>query len=181
MVLAFYSLLFLLSPSDEGWIVCSRAGVGEREAHPIHVSVSEINYSEKDKALQITSRIFIDDLELSIRNHRKEPEMDLLAPKNGLTTDLLLSEYLKDHFKIKLDGKLQKMKLLGHEVEDVAIVCYIEIENVKKIKAIEVFNDIITETFDDQSNLVHVTFQGPVKSVRLMRDKPLEIFKIEPK
>jgi hypothetical protein len=149
--------------------------------HPLHISVSEINYSPKDKAIQITTRIFLDDLELSIRNQRKEPEMDLLAPKNGLTTDQLVSEYLTDHFKIKLDGKPQKMKLLGHEVEDVAIVCYIEIENVKKVKVIEVFNDIITETFDNQSNLIHVTFQGPVKSARLQRDKPLELFKIEPK
>jgi hypothetical protein len=153
----------------------------ERSAHPLHVSVSEINYSEKDKALQITSRIFIDDLELSIRNQRKDPEMDLLAPKNGLTTDLLLSEYMKDHFRIKLDGKLQKMKLLGHEVEDVAIICYIEIENVRKIKAIEVFNDMITETFDNQSNLIHVAVKGPVKSARLVHDKPLEEFKIESK
>ena len=123
MILGLYLLSFLLYPS-----------LPERVAHPLHVSVSEINYSEKDRALQITSRIFVDDLELSIRNQRKEPEMDLLAPKNGLTTDLLVSEYLKDHFRIKLDGKLQKMKLLGHEVEDVAIICYIEIENVKKIK-----------------------------------------------
>ena len=190
MVIAFYSFLFLLSPSlpDRPAHRSFSAGGSARltganggEVHPIHVSVSEINYSEKDKALQITSRIFIDDLELSIRHQRKEPEMDLLAPNNGLTTDLLVSEYLKDHFKIKLDGKLQKMKLLGHEVEDVAIVCYIEIENVKKVKDIEVYNDIITETWDDQSNLVHVTFRGPVKSARLMREKPLEVFKIEPK
>src|SRR5882762_5937289 len=125
MLLAFYSLLFFIIPSPpEGpahrsfsvggpvhRIFSKDGGAGEGEAHPVHVSVSEINYSEKDKALQITSRIFIDDLELSIRNNRKEPEMDLLAPKNGLTTDQLVSEYLKGHFKIKLDGKLQKMRL----------------------------------------------------------------------
>src|SRR5580693_6868155 len=96
--------------------------------HPIHASVSEINYSEKDKALQITSRIFVDDLESGIRNKRKEPELDILLPKNGMTTDELVSEYLKDHFKVKLDGKLQKLKLLGHEKEESAIICYIEIE-----------------------------------------------------
>ena len=149
--------------------------------HPIHVSVSEINYSEKDKALQITSRIFIDDLELSIRNKRKEPELDILLPKNGLTTDQIVSEYLKDHFTIRLDGKIQKMKLLGHETEDVALICYIEIERVKKFKTIEVFNDIITEMHSDQSNLVHVTYQGPIKSARLVRDNPVEIFTFEGK
>jgi len=147
----------------------------------VHISVSEINFSEKDKALQITSRIFVDDLEQSIRNTRKEPELDILAPKNGLTTDQLVGDYLRDHFKVKIDGKPQKMKLLGHEVEDVAIICYIEIENVKKVKSIEVFNDVITEIHDDQSNLVHVTYKAPVKSARLMRDKPTEVFTFETK
>jgi hypothetical protein len=148
--------------------------------HPVHVSVSEINYSEKDKALQITSRIFIDDLELSIRNARKDPELDLIEPK-GVTTNQLLEAYLKDHFKVKLDGKPQKLKFLDHEKEDVAIICYIEIENVKKFKTIEVFDDVITETHDDQSNLVHVTYKGPIKSARLMRDKPSETFKFDEK
>jgi len=149
--------------------------------HPVHVSVTEITYSEKDKALQITSRIFIDDLELSIRARRKEPELDIIHPKNGVTTDQLLKEYLNDHLKVKLDGKAQKINLLGTETEDVAIICYIEIENVKKIKTLEVFNDVITDIHDDQSNLVHVTYKSPIKSARLMRDHPSEVFKFEGK
>ncbi len=135
--------------------------------HPIHLSVSEINYSEKDKALQITSRIFIDDLELSVRAQRKEPELDLIEPKNGLTTEKMVSEYVMKHFAVKLDGKVQKMNFLGMEREDPALICYIEIENVKKFKTIEIRNDIIMETHDDQSSIVHVTYKGPVKSVRL--------------
>jgi hypothetical protein len=144
--------------------------------HPLHISVSEINYSEKDNALQITCRIFIDDLELSIRHKRKEPELDLLNPKNGLTTDKLVSDYLNEHLSIKLDGQPQKMKLLGYEKEDVALIGYIEIEKIPAFKTLEVFNDMITETWDDQSNLVHVTYKSPIKSVRLTRDKPIEIF-----
>ncbi len=160
MSLLFYSIFFL--------------------AHPLHISISEINYSEKDKALQITSRIFIDDLEQSIRDKRQEQELDLLSPKNGLTTDQLVNAYLQEHFKIKLDGKARPLKLLGHEIEDVAIICYIEVENVRKVKSMDVFNDLITETYGDQSNIVHVTFNGPVKSVRLLRDKPSETFVIQP-
>lgn len=147
--------------------------------HPIHASVSEINYSEKDKALQITSRIFIDDLELSVRSQRQEEGLDITQPKNGITTEQLVKDYVVNHFKVKLDGKAAKMNFLAVETEDVAFVCYIEIPNVKKVKTMEVFNDVITETHDDQSNLVHVTYKGPVKSARLMRDHPSEIFKFE--
>ncbi len=141
--------------------------------HPIHISVSEINYSEKDKALQITSRIFIDDLELSIRAERKEDELDLIEPKNGLTTEKMVSDYVLKHLSVKLDGKIQKLKFLGMELEDPALICYIEIENVKKFKTIEVRNDIIMETHDDQSSIVHVTYKGPIKSMRLTRSNPV--------
>jgi hypothetical protein len=141
--------------------------------HPIHISVSEINYSEKDKALQITSRIFIDDLELSIRTERKEDELDLIEPKNGLTTEKMVSDYVLKHLAVKLDGKIQKLNFLGMELEDPALICYIEIANVKKIKTIEVRNDIIMETHDDQSSIVHVTYKGPIKSMRLQRNNPV--------
>jgi hypothetical protein len=149
--------------------------------HPIHLSVSEINYSEKDKSLQITSRIFLDDLELSIRTERKQPDLDLLEPGAGLTTEQLISQYVSKHFSVKLDGKVQKMNFLGVEREDPAIICYIEIENVKKFKTIEVKNEIIMETHDDQSNLIHVTYKGPVKSLRLLRDKSSDVLAFDSK
>jgi uncharacterized membrane protein len=141
--------------------------------HPIHISVSEINYSEKDKALQITTRIYIDDLELSVRAQRNEPELDLIEPKNGHTTEKMVNEYVAKHLSVKLDGKIQKLTFLGMEREDPALICYIEIENVKKFKTVEVRNDIIMETHDDQSNLVHVTYKGSTKSMRLVRSNPI--------
>jgi hypothetical protein len=149
--------------------------------HPIHLSVTEIEYSEKDRAIQITSRIFIDDLELSLRSKLHQPDLDILQPKNGLTLDQMTGDYLKEHLRIKIDGKPQTIKLLGHEIEDAAAVFYIEVENVKKIKLLEIRNDVIMETHDDQSNIVHVTIKGPVKSVRLLRDKPSEVFKFDGK
>jgi len=149
--------------------------------HPIHISVTEFNYSEKDKALQITSRVFIDDIELAIRASTKNEDLDITKPKGGVTTEQLVTEYLRNHIKVKLDGKLQQLKFLGMETEDIAFICYIEIENLKKIKTLEVYNDTITEIHDDQSNLVHVTYKSPIKSVRLMRDKPSEVFKFEVK
>jgi hypothetical protein len=142
--------------------------------HPIHLSVSEINYNEKDKALQITSRIFLDDLEASIRNERNNQELDVLEPGKGLTTEQLISEYVLKRFSVKLDGKTQKLNFLGFERDDPAVVCYIEIENIKKFKTIEVRNEVIMDLYEDQSNIVHVTYKGPVKSFRLLRDKPTD-------
>jgi hypothetical protein len=45
------------------------------------------------------------------------------------------------------------------------------VSKVKKWKTIQISNDVIMETHDDQSNLVHVTVQDNVKSLRLTREK----------
>jgi hypothetical protein len=140
--------------------------------HPIHVSVTEITLDEKEKELEIVSRIFLDDLETAIRESTKQPELKLLEPGTGVITDQLVSAYLTPRFKVSLKGKVQKIKYLGHEIENDAMICYIQVTNVKKLDAIEVFNSIITELYEDQSNLVHVTVKGKVKSLRLMRDNP---------
>lgn len=144
--------------------------------HPLHISVTEIEYNEKAEALQIISRIFVDDLEVAIRAKTDLPNLDILNPQKGLTTKGLIDDYLKDHLKVRLDGKEQQLNFLGYEEENFAFICYIEIEKVKSFKVIEVENTVITETYDDQSNLVHVTYKGPIKSMRLMKDKPFDKF-----
>ena len=140
--------------------------------HPLHVSVTEIEYNPKAKALQIISRIFVDDLETAIRTSTNHPELDILKPGAGFTTQDLVADYLVGRLDITLDGKAQKITLLGYEQEDLALVCYLEIENVTAFKSVVIKNSIITEAYDDQSNLVHITYNGPVKSLRLTRDKP---------
>jgi hypothetical protein len=140
--------------------------------HPIHLSITEIEHNEKSKALQMTMRIFIDDLELSIRKKMNDEELDLLEPGKGRTTDNLVKEYLAEHVRLKVDRKAVKINYLGHEIEGPAMICYIEIENIKKFTTIEVTNSVILETHDDQSNLVNVNYHDKVKSVRLTNDQP---------
>lgn len=137
-------------------------------AHPIHVSVTEIMFDEKERELEIITRIFTDDLETSIRKASDQPEVKLTES----STDQLVWKYLEPRFKITLDGRTQKVKYLGHEVEGDAMLCYIQVSNVKKWKSIEVFNSVITELYDDQSNLVHVTVKDTVRSLRLVRANP---------
>ena len=141
--------------------------------HPIHVSVTEIEMDEKDKRLEIMMRVFTDDLELTLRKAKNKPELDLL----GLTEkerDNLVSGYLNDHFRVSLDGKPHKVTYLGHEQEDLALIIYLEIPNVRQWKSIQIQNDMIMEMHSDQSNLVHVTVKETVKSLRLTKNNPVD-------
>ncbi len=141
--------------------------------HPMHVSVTEIEMDEKEKRLEIMMRVFIDDLETTLRQYTKQPELDIINPK-GQTLDQMMEPYLRSHFRILLDSKPQVMKYLGHEKENEAFIFYIEVDKVRKWKTIQVRNDIITEIYDDQSNLVHVTWLETVRSLRLTRTNPVD-------
>ncbi len=134
------------------------------------MSVTEIEFDEKEKRLEIMMRVFADDLELTMRKQLNQPELDIMSPK-GTTVDQMMGEYLKNHFKISLEAKPQQTKYLGHEMEGEAFIFYIEVGNVKKMKMIQVQNDILMEIHNDQSNLVHVTVRGSIRSLRLTNEK----------
>lgn len=142
--------------------------------HPIHVSVTEIDFDQKDHALEIMMRVFIEDLEVTLRNSLNDPDLDILQPDDGRTTDRIAADYLSEHFKVALDDKPQKTKYLGHEQEGDALIFYIEVSNVKPWKTISVQNDIIFATYSDQSNLVHVYVNDKVKSLRLTENTPAD-------
>lgn len=140
--------------------------------HPIHISISEVDHNPQVKALEVTMRIFLDDLELSIRNKKNEPELDLLNPGQNRTTDQLVSEYLTEMVKIKVDKKQLPIHYLGSELDGPALICYVEVKNVKKFTTIEFTNRVIHETHSDQSNIVNVNRDDKVKSLRLTNENP---------
>lgn len=142
--------------------------------HPIHVSVTEIEYDQKDEALEIMMRVFIDDLELTLRNSLARPDLDILNPGSGDTTDDLVGGYLRQHFRISLDNQPQRTRYLGHEREGEAFIFYVEVSKVKPWNTITIQNDIIMDTYDDQSNIVHVYVGEKVKSLRLTQNTPTD-------
>lgn len=146
--------------------------------HPMHVSVTEIEFDEKEHELEIMMRIFVDDLENAIREETNHQSLDL-AKATEPEKRSIVGNYLEKHFTVSLDGKAQTLKYLGQEIEGEAMICYIQAPNVKKWKTIEVSNSILMNIFDDQSNLVHVTVVEKVKSMRLTTDNYKAKFSFE--
>ncbi len=66
-------------------------------AHKFYVSVTNISYSEKDRALQITSRIFIDDFE-QVLLERYGIEAHLATDSETALADEFIEKYLKTKF-----------------------------------------------------------------------------------
>lgn len=128
--------------------------------HPFHLSKCELEYSHEEKALQISLHLFIDDLEVALRQQGAD-QLFICTKKEAEKAEHYMLKYLQQRFKIEVDGKEKTYQLLGKEIsKDLAGVwCYLEIPNIEAIKQLKIQNQLLLEVFDDQKNIVHI--RGP--------------------
>lgn len=139
-------------------------------AHKYYVSVTNIAYSKDDSAFQITSRVFIDDLDKLLKE-RYDIEAKLATPKEFKLADEYIEKYFRTKFAIELDGKPVQYNFLGKRYDNDMVICYLEIPNVKlsETKSMTIQNEVLMDLFDDQQNIVHVKWNGNKKSFMLIR------------
>jgi hypothetical protein len=134
--------------------------------HPLHLSVSDIEYNPETKSLEITQRLFADDLEDAL-HHQNSGKVDVLNPADPARLSALIGRYLQQNFQLQLNGKQTETKYLGYEIEGDAVWVYMEVPNVRRIKSISVQNTVFFEMFDDQVNLINVDKDGEIRSLKL--------------
>lgn len=141
--------------------------------HPIHLAVTEIAYSEKEKSLQVIHKIFVDDLELHIeqkaKSAGKEIRLHLNTPKEHPMTDALLQDYLSEHFQVKVNGKNGSSVFVGKEYENGAVWIYSEFPNLPRPKQLDIQDNLLIDLYDDQNNLVNMDISGKTGSLRFRK------------
>lgn len=148
------------------------------DLHPYHVSVCDVEYNAAAKSLQITHHIFLDDLEETLVAYGGKP-LDIINPESKLERDKLIEAYILENFSVTVNGKLNTLEYLGHEVEGDGLYAYIEMKGVRKMKSISVSNTMLMSKFDDQVNLVHVNYQDKIRSMKLTRKHRSDQFSYE--
>lgn len=144
--------------------------------HPFHVSVSEIKYKEDKRALQISIRIFLDDLEIALRQYTANETLDIMQKESWSYVDQHVNKYVHEKFQLLNDKGPMTMSYVGAEIEDDVMWIYVEVEKVKKLKTIIVQNSLLTETYDDQENLIHFRAFNKVKSARMYKGAEQKVF-----
>ena len=136
--------------------------------HPFHVSVSDIKYKEDQKAIQVSTRIFLDDLELALQEYTGDDKLDIMKEDRWEFINENLKKYVLEKMVMTdAKGKRYELNYIGAEIEEEVMWCYLEIEKVKKLQSVTVTNKILHEVWSDQENLVHFRAFDKVKSARL--------------
>ncbi|AWH84893.1 hypothetical protein HYN59_07040 [Flavobacterium album] len=140
-------------------------------AHKYYVAVFLIEYSPKKKELQMTSRIFIDDLEAAfIKKYNKKFYMG--EKRELFETEEYLRKYFAENIHIKVDGKSKAIKYLAKEIENDILICYFTIPADLKIKSVEVSNTTLLDMYPEQQNIINTKINSNKKSLLLTNDAP---------
>ena len=138
--------------------------------HKYYLSLTQIDYNEKSKALQVTMNVFIDDFELTMNNTFNK-QFNLNTKNELVDSEKFFNQYLQEHFKIKLEGQPISFNYIGRKYEGDVVFFYLEFEGVTDVKSIEIENTVLFEYFADQKNLIKLKIKGEFDSLLLTKGK----------
>lgn len=146
--------------------------------HKFYVSIYQVDYAPAKGRLEITARIFIDDLNGALLAQYKRKTF--LGEKNDSADDLaLMQQYLLKNFTIKINGKPKTIQYASRDIENNVIICYFTVKEATKIKTMEIRNTALLELFPDQQNIINANVSGTRKSLLLKADNPGGLLKFE--
>jgi len=134
--------------------------------HPFYISVVDIKQDVKQQSLNISVRLFTNDLEDALRKITGKP-IDVLNPKNKTETDSIVFQYIKKRLAIQLNGKLQVLHFIGYEREEESVWAYLEIHKVIKPKTLMVDAKLLYDFLPQQVNIVHAEINTIKKSSKV--------------
>src|SRR4051812_38910007 len=119
-------------------------------AHKFYTSFAHLEFNAETKSLEVTARIFADDLEV------------ILTKKNGKAVyldstkdvDKLVLSYLQGSFQLKgADGHVRPVEWVGMETKVDTAWVYFEIKLPEGLAGAELRDSILFDLFEEQVNL----------------------------
>ena len=123
--------------------------------HDFHVSRCEVVYRPATKSFEITQHMFVDDIELALREGH-EGVLNLCTESEDEAADDLVKQYVDKHFSLEIAGTVHEGTYLGKEAgeDPMSMFVFIEIANVPEFQELTVSYDLLFEVFDDQKNIL---------------------------
>ena len=137
-------------------------------AHKFYVSITKIEYAPQEEAVQIITKIFVDDFQHLLQK-RYDVALVLDEKDESKLADGYIEKYLLQKIKIEINGEVAHLNYLGKEYDKDLLLCYIEIEGVKTLNSIYIENKALMDMYDEQQNIIHVKVQGKRRSLILER------------
>jgi hypothetical protein len=130
--------------------------------HAFHTSLTEMRYNAKTKTLEISMRVFTDDLERTLSHNNANRKF---VVENNDKNDAFIEAYIRKHFGI-VNAKNQRktFQYVGKEKEVDATWIYLEMPLTESIDGAKIQNDVLMDMYEDQTNIINLFIQQDKKS-----------------
>ncbi len=128
--------------------------------HPVHVSLTGIDYDGVNRVWSVFVKVWSDDL---------EADMNLGLSSGGEitgSTDERYFMYLSDRVMILEDGKPVNMELLSAGADGLEHRFTLRARGRKGVKNVTVMNRIMTRLYEDQANMLLFGYGGTEEGYR---------------
>lgn len=145
--------------------------------HKYYVSITEIVANEETKTLEVSARLFINDLDDALFNSFNK-RFELGTSRELAETDKYLKIYFMSHFQLKINDEWVPIRFIGKDFDGYDIVyCYFEVSYNEPITQLEIKNTSLLELFSEQENIIKLNINGLQKSLKLTKQKQSEVVK----
>ncbi len=162
MMLLFNKWLFSFSLL----LLCASGTAWKPAPHPFFISVTEINHNAAGKTVEVSCKIFTDDLEGALKKSL-QATVDLANATQEERAGALVNQYVQQHLRLAVNGKALPLKFIGFEREAESVYCYFEGAGVPALNKLDVTTSLLQDFTQDQINIIHATAGGHRKSIKL--------------
>jgi len=122
--------------------------------HPVHVSLTGIEYDKMNQVYSVFVKVWSDDLDADINL------WDGGSGRKSGDEKEIYNKYLTDRIMIIEDGKQLTITLLNSETDGIEHRFNLEANGRRKVKNVTVINRIMTRLYEDQANMLLFSFNG---------------------
>lgn len=146
------------------------AGEFSALAHPFYVSICQVDFNRQTHSLEISVKTFADDLIAGLEKNGAS-KIYLGEQRENSETDKWISNYIKSKIRFVVNGKNVEFSFIGKEMETDVVWSYFEIENISELSEIEVHCTLLTEIYENQSNIIQINYGEEIKNLLLSKKK----------
>ncbi|MDJ1480155.1 hypothetical protein QNI16_06645 [Cytophagaceae bacterium YF14B1] len=143
--------------------------------HEFHSSLAEIHYNPTEKSLEVSLRVFSDDLGTALSKENKRT----LKVEDNATIDPFIKQYLLRHFVLTDTKNARKsINWVGKEITVDVTWLYFEVPVAEEPNGLKINNTLLFESFDDQVNIVNVIYKSQKKTYLFKSDQTTQTIEL---
>lgn len=137
--------------------------------HPVHVSITSIDYIPESDSLKVFVKMYLDDFLLDMAISGDSTPEDGFSDKNP-KSKVILENYLNSKLVLRVNKNLISGKLIDFSIVDNEVKLNFSYSQVRNPKLLVVKNQIMTGLYKDQANLVIIKIKEFEEGIKLTSD-----------